>query len=584
MPIMAAVLAILLCAGLLSAGLKWPTARFGGEPVGAPVFTASSVYVMGVDGRLNIYELAQGTPQRPYDFGKPTHVEPLAFGNTLVIGTDDGRIEAFDREQMQQLWTYPAKPLETKNGQLDNLSNSAESSFSGANKGNETLELRSLVLGGNSVYAVYSNKTIALDATTGHVQRNWTLDDAGPAAADGSRLYVMDGDTLRAFSATGGAGWTLQTGPLFKTYPAVDENAAKVYVATTKGYVMAIRSDSGNVAWQYPLNGWPMVTPLVSGDMVIVGANDGRLRALNRDSGGLRWSTDLGAPVMGRISEVTRGGAKILLVPTQAPSIAAVSAADGALLWNYPLSDWASDVAVSSDSRFGAVATRDRMLYLVILSPMCTIDSPRSLQPIAPFVELNGRAWAWDGVSRVSLTVQGRGQDVTVNQSGPFRTMLDLSGLTEGSVDIRCLADGRDGSSEVDNGPSKSSPILSFTAAQAEMSITAPQAAEPGKTISVYVRNPGAYDMQDVEVEFNGKKQTLSSPFTLTAPMTEGTYNITAIKPGFQTAVTVVRVQADQRMFVGIAVLGVMLVIGLLYFLLTRKKRVAAPTDYSRVQ
>ena len=54
-------------------------------------------------------------------------------------------------------------------------------------------------------------------------------------------------------------------------------------------------------------------------------------------------------------------------------------------------------------------------------------------------------------MSRVSLSVQGRAQDVVVNQSGPFHTMLDLTGVQQGSVDIRCLADGRDGSSETDN-------------------------------------------------------------------------------------------------------------------------------------
>ena len=556
MPAMMAVLALslFLLSGLSFAGLKWQPARFGGEPVGAPVFSAGSVYMMGGDGRLNIYDLAQGTPARPYDLGSPTHVAPLAAGSLLVIGTDDGHIEALDREQMRQVWTY-----------------------------NETLELRSLVFGGSSVYAVYSNKSVALDASDGHVQKVWTLNDAGAAAADSGRLYVMDGGTLKAFSLDGSGDWTLQTGALYKTVPAVDENAGKLYVATTKGYVMSIQSDTGNVVWQYPLNGWPMATPLPSGDEVVVGANDGRLRALDRDTGALRWSADLGAPIMGGMTEVAQGSARIALVPTQAPTLAAVNLSDGAVLWDYPLPDWPSSPAVSSDGRFAAVATRDKQLYVVILSPMCTIDSPKSQTPIAPFIELDGRAWAWEGVSRVSLSVQGHAQDVALNQSGPFRTMLDLTGLAEGSVDIRCLADGQDGSSEVDNGPAKSSPILSFTAAQAQLSITAPAIAEPGGAITVFVRNTAAHDMPDVQVNFNGQSQTASSPITLHAPAVEGTYNITVAKPGFETVSAVVRVQADRRLLVGGVIAGAMLIILLAYFLLTRKKKVAAPTDYSKV-
>jgi hypothetical protein len=273
-----------------------------------------------------------------------------------------------------------------------------------------------------------------------------------------------------------------------------------------------------------------------------------------------------------------------VLVPTQAPSIVAVNPLDGTVLWDYPLADWPSSPAVSADGRFAAVVTRDHHLYDIIISPMCTIDSPRSQHLIAPFTELDGRAWAWDGVKGVSLSVQGRRQDIALNRSGPFRTMLDLTGLGEGSIELRCLAEGNDGSSEVDNGPSKSSPILSFTASQAEMSITAPAGAEPGSSITVYVRNAAAYDMQDVEVEFAGQKQTLSSPITLRAPSAEGTYNITAAKPGFATVSAVVRVQSDRRMFIAGGVVGVLVICGLVYFALTRKKKVTAPTDYSKVQ
>lgn len=584
MPAMMFVLALLLCSGLLSAGLKWPPARFATDPIGAPVFSGSSIYAMGGDGRVNIYELIQGTPQRPYDLGGPTHVAPLAAGNLLVVGTDDGHVTALNRESMQQLWAYPAS--KTTGGRTGNTTTGAPggggAETAGGTEPNETLELRSLAFGGSSVYAVYANKTIALDASNGHVQKIWTLDDAGPAAADSSRLYVMDGDTLKAFSVVGGGGWTLQTGPLYQTSPVVDENAGRLYAATTKGYVMSIRTDTGVVVWQYPLNGWPMATPLPSGDKVVVGANDGRLRALDRDTGALRWTADLGAPIRGGMAEVVRGSTRILLVPTQAPSLAAVNSLDGTVLWDYPLSDWPSSPAVSSDGRFAATATRDHQLYVIILSPMCTIDSPRARQLIAPFTELDGRAWAWEGVGRVALSVQGRRQDIVLNQSGPFRTMLDLTSLREGSVDIRCLAEGSDGSSEVDNGPSKSSPILSFTAAQAEISITAPNAAEPGGSITVYVRNAAAYDMQDMEVEFAGQKQMLSSPFTLHAPAAEGSYNITAAKQGFGTVSAVVRVQADRRLLIAGGVVGVMLVAGLLYFALTRKKKVEAPTDYSK--
>ncbi len=583
------VLVLLSLSALSFAGLKWAPTQMAVPAAGPPIFSSSSIYLVSQDGRLNIFDLASGTPKSPYSLSGQTHVSPISAGSLIITGTDDGRIEALSLEQMRRVWVYPAAPLtgsggkNPPNGVNPKPANQSSSSSAFADSG-FVPELRTLVYGGSTVYAIGRNQIIALDSSSGFVKKIFSVGDSGAAAADSARLYVMDGDTLKAFSSDGGLVWSLQTGKLYQTSPSVDEASNRVYAATINGFVMSIRISDGQVMWQYPLNGWPMATPLPTANGVMVGANDGRLRALDRLNGTLLWMTDLHAPIRGQISEVKRGTQRILLVPTQAPSLAAVDEGNGALLWDYPLADWPYGPSVSDDGRYAALTTHDKQLYLITLSPMCTIDSPKNQQLIAPFAMLSGHAWAWGGANHATLSVQGRDQEIAVDSSGMFGTTLDLTQAHDGSIGIRCLAQGNDGSVEVDNGPAKSAPILSASAPAAQMNLTAPAAAEPGGQLRVYVRNPDAYDMTGVMVEFMGKTALMDSPITLIAPTAEGAYNLTVSKQGFADQTAVIRVQTDRRPLIIGGIVAFVAVVAIIYFVTHRKKRVAAPTDYSRIR
>ena len=187
-------------------------------------------------------------------------------------------------------------------------------------------------------------RVLALDAQSGRPRFDHELlDSGGPAAADGERVYVMDGGTLKAISANGQMAWSRRVGALFKTRPAAD--GGRVYIASTEGQIDAIDAASGEVNWTYSVNGWPMATPLADGQRVMVGANDGRLRALDAFNGHMLWTADLHAAVWGEMALATHGGERIVLAPTQQPSLAAVDAETGALRWEYPLSDWPASPA-----------------------------------------------------------------------------------------------------------------------------------------------------------------------------------------------------------------------------------------------
>lgn len=83
------------------------------------------------------------------------------------------------------------------------------------------------------------------------------------------------------------------------------------------------------VRWTFRTGGTVRGTPAVAGNRIYVGSGDGRLYALDRDTGAEIWRLDAGSPVQcvpavegGRVFFTTRSG-----------SVLAVSASDGAVLW-----------------------------------------------------------------------------------------------------------------------------------------------------------------------------------------------------------------------------------------------------------
>jgi hypothetical protein len=453
-----------------------------------------------------------------------------------------------------------------------------------SNNTTAALDIRAMAEGGGLVYVIDRTRVLALDAQTGRPRfEHELLADGGPAAADADRVYVMDDGTLKAISANGQIVWSRRVGELFKTRPAAD--GGRVYIASTEGQIDAIDAASGALNWTYSVNGWPMATPLADGQRVMVGTNDGRLRALDAFNGHMLWTADLHAAVWGEMALATHGGERIVLAPTQQPSLAAVDAETGALRWEYPLSDWPADPASDSESAYAAIATRDRQLWMLALSPMCTIDSPLSNQLIGPYPRIAGRAWAWGGVQRASLDISGSHVDLPLGSDGTFSYEPDLSANQEGAVSIQCLAEGKDGQLEADAGMPKSNPALSISVQQAVMSVTALAQARPGQPLRVFVRNADGMDLNNLEVDFGGRHlSAASSPFEIAAPDAEGTYTLKASRRGFEAASASVLVESDKSWLLMAGALVLVVIVFVVYVAFLRRKPVHEPSIPAREQ
>lgn len=124
--------------------------------------------------------------------------------------------------------------------------------------------------------------------------------------------------------------WEVQRpGPLaFTTMPLVDDG--RVLVADGSGSAAALDSETGVPEWHTDLGAGVRGTPVIVGDLFIVGTDHGDLVALRVADGTRAWTTELGAVAISA-SLVEAGGR--VYAASEDGSMTAVDARSGAVLW-----------------------------------------------------------------------------------------------------------------------------------------------------------------------------------------------------------------------------------------------------------
>ncbi|MCX6375707.1 MAG: PQQ-binding-like beta-propeller repeat protein [Armatimonadetes bacterium] len=116
---------------------------------------------------------------------------------------------------------------------------------------------------------------------------NWSA-AATPVISDNT-LYIASGNTIQSFQAKSGRfKWSVKFSSDITTIPAVANGS--IYLGCKNGRVYALTS-VGKLKWPVPgeLGSAAYGSPIVAGDVVIIGANRGTLAAFDGEKGALRW-------------------------------------------------------------------------------------------------------------------------------------------------------------------------------------------------------------------------------------------------------------------------------------------------------
>ena len=150
-----------------------------------------------------------------------------------------------------------------------------------------------------------------------------------PVYANG-RLYAVN-NSANAFALDANTGkvlWERRIGRLNASSPAYSRG--RIYIVNlVPGHIVKLDAKTGRIIWKKSLPGRAESSPLVLGDTVYFGCEDGQLFALSTRNGNVRWSTTLGGPV--KSAPAFRDG--VLYVGDYGGYMNAVRASDGKMIW-----------------------------------------------------------------------------------------------------------------------------------------------------------------------------------------------------------------------------------------------------------
>ncbi|HUQ83154.1 MAG TPA: PQQ-binding-like beta-propeller repeat protein, partial [Gemmatimonadaceae bacterium] len=281
--------------GTALAGVQW---RFmtDGDVIGSPTVLGQTVYVGSGDGRMYALDRTTGTRKWAFDAGNPIPSTPAVGGGAVFFGTRDGHFFAVDAATGKQRWKFATGPLK---------------GWAWGHESGDVYTSSPAFVGGVVYFGAGDGRVYAVDATSG--KEKWHAQTEGRVRAspaiDGSHVYIGSADgRVYAFDRTTGAQkWRFETEGVnlfsgnfgydrrtVQSSPAVVNGT--VYEGARDGWIYAIDAATGNERWRYDHKiSWINTSPAVLDGVVYDGSSDGQfVQALDAASGKELWRTTTG--------------------------------------------------------------------------------------------------------------------------------------------------------------------------------------------------------------------------------------------------------------------------------------------------
>ncbi len=273
----------------------------GGGSFGTPLVDGDTVYVGSSDGRLYAIAIPTGKPRWTYDAKEDLSTRPALAAGTVVVASLRDTVFAVDAATGAWKWHHRRE----QKGEALTIFGAA-----------------SVQLSGETAFAAYSDGyAAALDLKTGTPRWELRIAPSGPAGThldvdalvlDGPRLYAAaySGAVLALDARTGQKLWSFDAPGAARL-----ALAAGLVVAVTPTRVHGLSPTDGGAIWTTPLGGSPEGAPVVAGKWVLVPTGAGGLRWLEAATGRLLRVFEPGTGVSaspgvvdGRVYVLSNGG------------------------------------------------------------------------------------------------------------------------------------------------------------------------------------------------------------------------------------------------------------------------------------
>lgn len=271
---------LLACALLLAGAPVTSAAEFEYMYRGGVTHTGDYSAETPLDKGLSLFWYVRSVNKGIHTASKST---PIADDKKVYVGTDDGYLCAFDKNNGRTVWRFKARK-----------------SANGIHS--------SPALDGENVYVgAYDGYLYALDRESGAVRWGRKLGDyigsspvlfedkvyigAETASPDGYLCAVDRRSGKVIFRTENLSGHTHCT-------PAVSRELRTVYLGANSGYFFAFNADTGKKLWKFRARKDIKSTAAVAGGLVIFTSWDSYIYALDSRSGALKWKFRTGNKAM----------------------------------------------------------------------------------------------------------------------------------------------------------------------------------------------------------------------------------------------------------------------------------------------
>jgi outer membrane protein assembly factor BamB len=306
----------------------------GGRVDSSPAVFGGVLFVGSDGGKVYAFNATTGAlmPGWPYTTGGAVMSSPAVANGIVYVGSDDGKVYAFNATTgaLMPGWPY------TTGGAVQSSPVVVNVTFG--------KKISRIVFVGSDDEYVY-----ALNATTGAFI--WSTKTAGwvmssPAVANGT-VYVGSNDTkVYALSATSGTElWNYATGGAVRSSPVVvnvtfgKKNSSMVFVGSDDEYVYALNATkvptTKRLLWNYETDDKVYSSPAFFGGVVFVGSDDDHVYAFNATTGALYWSEPYAVPDNKPVESSPAVAGGLVLVGSNGSRLYALNAATSNLVWNY---------------------------------------------------------------------------------------------------------------------------------------------------------------------------------------------------------------------------------------------------------
>jgi len=508
-----------------------------------PVIYADSIYVAAnigpTTGIIYKFDKSEGKQIWSTSINGTIFVSPAVYGDYVYVGTSEGvfSLNRLTGDVVSQYSTLPQKVL------------------------------TSPLINGEDLFVVLENKVLIFDISdNGNIAKpttvnlNGNTDSSTFINGEGISLFLTDG-RLVYITPIGTSETTFNLGrTIWKASPTISGDI--VYFGSERR-LYAI-STSGVIYWYKDFNGW-VSPPLVSGNKIYVGCNDGYLYVLNKSSGNINASFKTDDAVLKPVVSKTT-----IYIPSKDNNIYAADINTLEQKWNMTLDDWPSTPLLS-----GAVlytVSYNGTLYAASTLG-CGISDPPSGARVTTKARISGVAYTDTELRSVEVKIGDGAWNIAKFSGGKWSIDYPISRANSGdNLTVQCRASDNI-STEIEPYSSISVIFVSSEDRLPKIIATYPEKVTSGNEFTLEFKNESGNPLPGVTVRYaNQDYEAVNGTVKITA--TEGETTLYINKPNYKTEVVTIQVELPSFMvyLIPIAIFVVIILIIAILFL-TRKWR-----------